>query len=174
MPGARYLPFAPLLWFAREVVQSRGWSVLEVWDEYRDQGEAPWRWVDERASAALAHVGQAPTLLVTKSLTSHAVVIAAERDLPGIWLTPLLKVDRIVDGFRRLEKPALLVGGSADATWDGELARGLGKDVLELDGANHSLELEGDPQSSIDALRLVVERVDAFVAALDATKETRA
>ena len=114
LPGARYLPFAPLLWFAREVAQRHGWSVLEVWDEYRDQSEAPWQWVDERASAALAHVGEVGVLLVAKSLTSHAVAVAAEGDLPGIWLTPLLHIDRIADGFCALNAPALLVGGAAD------------------------------------------------------------
>ena len=47
LPGALYLPFAPLLWFAREVALARGCSVLEVWDEYRDRSQDPWRWVFE-------------------------------------------------------------------------------------------------------------------------------
>jgi hypothetical protein len=38
--------------------------------------------------------------------------------------------------------------------------------VLELEGANHALQMEGDPLASIDALRRVVERMDVFVAAL--------
>jgi pimeloyl-ACP methyl ester carboxylesterase len=166
LPGALYLPFAPLLWFAREVALARGWSVLEVWDEYRDRSEDPWRWVFERAEAALRHVGDAPTALVTKSISSRAVTIAVEQGLPGIWLTPLLRNDDIAVGFEQLSAPALVVGGTADESWDGELARRAGHEVLELEGANHSLQLEGDPLASIDALRRVVERMDAFVAAL--------
>lgn len=167
LPGARYLPFAPLLWFAREVALARGWSVLEVWDEYLDRSEDPWRWVEERAEAALRRAGEARTMLVTKSITSRAVTIATERSLPGIWLTPLLHNDDIAAGFEQLLAPALLVGGTADESWEGAAAQRAGHDVLELDGANHSLQIEGDPLASVDALRRVIERMDAFAAALD-------
>lgn len=168
LPGARYLPFAPLLWFAREVAQRHGWSVLEVWDEYRDQSQDWGSWVEERAGAALARAGSARVALVAKSMSSRAVTIAAERGVPGVWLTPLLNEPVVAIGFARLGAPALLVGGTADESWNVELARSLGKDVLELEGANHRLEIEGDPLASVDALRRVVERVDAFVAVLDA------
>ena len=166
LPGARYLPFAPLLWFAREVALARGWSVLEVWDEYRDRSEDPSRWVFDRAEAALRHGGDAGRALVTKSISSRAVTTAAEMGLPGIWLTPLLHDAEIATGFEQVSAPALLVGGTADESWDGELARRAGHEVLELEGANHALQIEADPLASIDALRRVVERMDAFVAAL--------
>lgn len=168
LPGARYLPFAPLLWFAREVALARGWSVLEVWDEYLDRSIDPWQWVSERAEAALARAGDAETMLVTKSISSRAVTIAAERGLPGIWMTPLLHDEQIATGFEQLSAPALLVGGTADESWDGELARLAGHEVLELEGANHALQLDGDPLGSVDALRRVIDRMDVFVRALDA------
>ncbi len=166
LPGARYLPFAPLLWFAREVALARGWSVLEVWDEYRDRSEDPWRWVFERAEAALRRAGDAQVALVTKSIASRAVTIAAERGLPGVWLTPLLHDDDIAVGFEQLSASALLVGGTADESWDGDFARRAGHDVLELDGADHGLQISGDPLGSVDALRRVAERIDVFVAGL--------
>jgi hypothetical protein len=166
LPGALYLPFAPLLWFAREVALARGWSVLEVWDEYRDRTEDPWRWVFERAEAALRHAGDAGRALVTKSISSRAVTIAAEKGLAGIWLTPLLNDDDIAVGFEQLSAPALLVGGTADESWDGALAQRAGHEVLEIEGANHALQIEGDPLASIDALRRVTERMDVFVAEL--------
>ncbi|HWL33359.1 MAG TPA: hypothetical protein VNP89_07115 [Gaiellaceae bacterium] len=168
LPGARYLPFAPLLWFAQEVALARGWSVLEVWDEYLDRSIDPWQWVSERAEAALARAGDAETMLVTKSISSRAVTIAAERGLPGIWMTPLLHDEQIATGFEQLSAPALLVAGTADESWDGELARLAGHEVLELEGANHALQLDGDPLGSVDALRRVIDRMDVFVRALDA------
>lgn len=163
LPGAQYLPFAPLLWFAREVASSKGWSVLDVWDEYLDRSEDPWRWVEERAEAALARAGDARVVLVTKSITSRAVRIAAERSLPGIWLTPLLHNDEIAAGFSALQAPALLVGGTADESWDGAGARRSEHEVLELDGADHSLQIPGHPLASVDALRRVVARIDEFI-----------
>jgi hypothetical protein len=170
LPGARYLPFAPLLWFAREIALARGWSVLEIWDEYLDRTADPERWVVERARAAFEHAGDARTLLVTKSLTSRAVSLAADGDAPGIWLTPLLHDAGIAAGFEQLSAPALLVGGTADESWDGGIARRAGLEVLELEGADHALQIEGDPIASVDLLRRVVERMDAFVAANDPAK----
>jgi hypothetical protein len=168
LPGARYLPFAPLLWYAREAALARGWSVLEVWDEYVDRSLDPWQWVSDRAEAALARAGAVTTMLVTKSISSSAVTIASERDVPGIWLTPLLHEDQIAAGFERLSAPALLVGGTADESWDGELARRAGHGVLELEDANHALQFDGDPAASIDALRHVVDRMNAFIGTLRA------
>jgi hypothetical protein len=165
LPGARYLPFAPLLWFAREIAQAHGWTVLEVWDEYRDRNVDARAWVEERANAALDHLGTTRTLLVTKSLSSHAVYLAAARNLPGVWLTPLLYLPEIAEGFRQLRAPALLVGGVEDESWDGELARSSRHEVLELERADHSLQIPGEPLASIDALRRVAERVDGFVEA---------
>lgn len=166
LPGARYLPFGPLLWFSREVAQSRGWSVLEVWDEYLDRSADPWRWVEERTEAALARAGDAQLVLVTKSITSRAARIAAERALPGIWLTPLLHDAEIAAAFARLEAPALLIGGTADESWDGAVARQAGHEVLELEGAGHSLQLSGDPVASVGLLRQVTVLVDDFVGRL--------
>ena len=168
LPGARYLPFAPLLWFAREVASARGWSVLEVWDEYLDRAVDPRSWVEKRATAALDRANSDRIVLVTKSITSGAVGMAAERGLPGVWLTPLLGNDEIAAGFDSLKAPALLVGGTADESWDADVARRGGHEVLELEGADHSLQLPEDPLGSIDALRTVAERMDAFVAALEA------
>jgi hypothetical protein len=105
--------------------------------------------------------------MVTKSLTSRAVTFAEERNLPGIWLTPLLHEPEIAEGFERLHAPALLVGGTADESWDSGLATRAGHAVLELEGADHALQIPGDPIASIDGLRRVVERLDSFVAALD-------
>jgi hypothetical protein len=164
LPGARYPPSAPLLWFAREVAKSHGWSVLEVWDEYVDRTEDPWRWVEDRAEAALARAGDARVFLVTKSLTSRAVRIAAARCLPGVWLTPLLHNGEIAAGFELLSAPALLVGGTADESWDASVA---GRhEVLEIEGADHALQLPESPDASVAALGKLVERMDQFVGRL--------
>ena len=167
LPGARYSPASPLLWFARKAVQRHGWTVVEVWDEWKGGGD-PVSWVEERARAALASVPDAEErLVVAKSISTPAAALAADLGLPAVWLTPLLKEQDVLAGLRRRSAPALLVGGTADPAWDARVARELeGAEVLELDGANHTLEIEDDPLASIDALRLLTERVDAFVGGL--------
>jgi hypothetical protein len=54
--------------------------------------------------------------------------------------------------------PALLIGSPADPTW-GEGAAPDGPEILELEGLDHSLQIEGDPMASLDVLRRVTERI---------------
>jgi len=164
LPGAAYVPAAPLLWYAREVLQAEAWTVLQVWDTW-DRSDDAHQWVAERFEAALEYVGQAPSrLIVAKSLTSLAIPAAAERDLPGVWLTPLLNRPDVRAGLEASNAPTLAVGGTADETWDSRFVANLTNlEVLEIDGADHTLQHPGDPAASIGALLLVVERIRRFV-----------
>jgi pimeloyl-ACP methyl ester carboxylesterase len=166
LPGARYPTRAPLLWFAREVAVARGFGVLEVLDE-PPVGEDPFAWVRDRAQRALEHRPTALDVVIGKSLSSDVADIAAERELPAIWLTPLLDRPGILAALARTSRPTLLVGGTADPTWRPDaLADNVMLDRLELDGLDHGLQLAGDPQASLAALRKVVKRVDRFLGAL--------
>ena len=64
LPGVRYFSQAPLLWFAREVAQAHGWSVIEV-DERAPQDEEPFEWMrglagepEQRRLAEVANSGK--------------------------------------------------------------------------------------------------------------------
>jgi hypothetical protein len=98
-------------------------------------------------------------LVLAKSVTTRASGLVAERGWAGIWLTPLLDDAESVAGLRRRSAPALLVGGTADPSWDGELARELSDDVLEVGGADHGL-------ARIDQAPLIAAAVRAFSARL--------
>jgi hypothetical protein len=125
--------------------------------------------VRERAEAAIsAAEGAERLVIVAKSLSTRAAGLAAERSIPAVWLTPLLDDPESVDGLRRRTAPALLVGGTADPTWDGRLAGELSEDVLELAGADHGLGTGVDARALLANLERVVERVDAFAARLEA------
>lgn len=167
LPGMQYSTQAPLLWFARGIALSRGWSALEVLDAL-PEGEEPFAWARDRARRALDHVDRvAEVAVVGKSLASGAAGIVADRLLPAVWLTPLLDRRHVVDEIARTPRPALLIGGSADATWvpDALPDHGL-LDVVHLDGLDHSLERRGDPMASLDALRAVTARIDRFLGAI--------
>ncbi|NJP92534.1 alpha/beta hydrolase [Nonomuraea sp. FMUSA5-5] len=168
LPGAAYVPARPLLHFARTVLVRRGWSVQEIWwetPETRDQDEMA-AWVLEQARAALDAEGDVPrVLLVAKSLGSFAAPLVAERGLPAIWLTPLLRYTLVADALRRSREPALLVGGGADRSWDGKTAVATGHEYVEIPGADHGLEGE----DAVESARMLVDAttaMDRFVAAL--------
>ncbi|HEV8053978.1 MAG TPA: hypothetical protein VGP30_04030, partial [Candidatus Limnocylindrales bacterium] len=138
LPGAGYAVTAPLLWFAREAALAGGSNVLALTDTFNGSDD-PLRWVEERAEAAIQHVdGPIPPLLIAKSLTSLAAPLAARLGLSAVWLTPLINaagtsVSRVVlDGLAAASAPCLLVGGSADPSWDMVIARSVPRaEVLE-------------------------------------------
>jgi hypothetical protein len=164
LPGVRYFSQAPLLWFAREAAQARGWSVLEL-SERAPADEEPFAWMRDRTERALESASEADAVVVIgKSLGSAAAPLAAERGLAAVWLTPLLIRPEVVAALRAGTAPALLVGSSADPTWsDGEQPGSGSVEVLEFEGLDHSLQAEGDPLASLDALRTVTERIGGFL-----------
>ena len=167
-PGALELSAAS--WYAPLVaVLHRGWTAVAYRDEFTDRSIEPAPWVRERAEAALRHAGSpSKTMVLSKSLGTFAAELAAERSLPAIWLTPLLTVPGVADALRARTAPALLVGGTADAMWDGAVARSISDDVLEFDGADHAfLDGDLDPRTYLATMIRIVERVDAFVDRID-------
>lgn len=161
LPGVRYFSQAPLLWFAREAVQARGWSVVEV-DERAPDDREPFEWMRDQAQRALeAAAGAELVVVVGKSLGSAAAPMVSG---PAVWLTPLLIRPEIVEALGSATAPALLVGSPADPTWgNGTVPDNPALEVLELPGLDHSLQVSGDPLASLDVLRTVTERVGAFL-----------
>jgi hypothetical protein len=166
LPGARYPTRAPLLWFAREVAVARGYGVLELLDEPA-AGEDPFAWIRDRAARALEHRPSAQDVVIGKSLSSEVAAIAADRELPAIWLTPLLDRPSVIAGLAAAARPTLIVGSTADPTWRPDaIPENAMIDRAQLDGLDHGLQLPGDPETSLKALRTVVKRIDRFLGAL--------
>jgi hypothetical protein len=162
LPGVRYFSQAPLLWFAREVAEAAGWSVLEL-SERAPAGQEPFEWILKRAESALNATSATQVALVGKSLGSAAAPLATQRALPAVWLTPLLIRPEVLAALGATDRPTLIVGSSADPSWSGgELPENEALEVMELEGLDHSLQHEGDPLASIDVLRAVSERVASF------------
>lgn len=88
LPGRRYTPDGPMLFFAAQVALMRGWDVRQVWwevpqfDSAVDEGA----WVGAQLEAAVdgdpGHV-----LVVAKSLGTLAAPAAASRGYDAAWLT---------------------------------------------------------------------------------------
>jgi hypothetical protein len=166
LPGVAYFSQAPLLWFAREAARQRGWSVLELTERAPADAE-PLPWMLDRAERALGATSAGTVAVIGKSLASAAAGLVAERGLPAVWLTPLLVRPEVVEALRSAPAPALLIGSPADPTWgDGAMPEAPAIAVLELEGLDHSLQVEGDPLASLDVLRAVTEHVSAFLSRL--------
>jgi hypothetical protein len=164
LPGQFYPTRAPVLWFAREAVMAEGWSALEVLGE-PGQHPDPLGWERDCAEHALARSTSRQVLVIGKSLASLLAGEISERGLPAVWLTPLLTEASVIDALARTQLSTLLVGGTADALWRGDvIPDNPALEVLELAGVDHAVQVPGDPLASVEALRELTASVRRLAA----------
>jgi hypothetical protein len=167
LPGRGYGSQAPLLYYTRLLLRSRGWSVRTLhWERVPGLDPADQAGVRAVAADLLATADPARDLVIGKSLGSLALPAAADRGISGIWLTPLLGVEDVRRAAARAAAHTLLVGGTADPYWDAAAAGATGAAVFEVPGADHSLERPGDLESTLGMLSAVLTRVAAQLDAL--------
>lgn len=166
LPGGGYGVEGPVLYYPAIAARRRGADLRRhAWTRQFSSGEAP---VDFAVAEigpiveAAIRAGERP-LIIAKSLSTSAAVIAARHGLPAIWLTPVLTWPSVVDGIRANAGPSLLVGGTGDSMWDATLARELSPHVCEIPGGDHSLLVDGPLSLSLDAMSTVTAAVEAFL-----------
>ncbi|WP_030488163.1 hypothetical protein [Micromonospora chokoriensis] len=165
LAGRMFGPGAPLPMYAGDVAELRGATVHR--HSWTQESPSPNRpeiedWVRGEVTPLIDRVGGRP-LLMAKSLGTNAAVIAAERSLPAVWLTPVLTMPWVLDAMRRATAPFLLVGGTADKLWDGDAARRLSPHVFEVADADHGMYVPGPLTESIAVLGQVVVAIEAFL-----------
>jgi hypothetical protein len=171
LPGRGYTVAHPLLHWTCRALSEDGWFVQAVsWDAEDLTADRAGEFV---AGAAVQASDRAPradtTLVVGKSLGTFAAGWATGRGWPGVWLTPLLDLPEITQPLRAAARDGiqgLLVGGTADPSWNGAVARELGLPVHEVHGANHSLEMASGWSDSVESVRVAVSAVARFAATL--------
>jgi hypothetical protein len=164
LPGRAFPVTMPLLRLAVDALERHGHDVRAVtWTPPDPLPDDPTPWVVERLEEALAD--GAPGVVVAKSLGTRAAGWAAERGVPAVWLTPLLRDPGCLAGVRGNPAPQLVVAGLADPLHDPSVSGSLGCDVLELEGADHALSRTGDADLGDDAARIEAA-LDGFLARL--------
>jgi len=167
IPGGAFGPAAGLLLYAGTVAEHRGASVHWHWwsEPPPRQNAGPWVVAQiEPLLPAEAEPRRSAPLLIGKSLGTHAACLAADRNLPAVWLTPLLTDPGVVDGLAGATAPCLLIGGTSDPLWDGAQARRLSPHVLEIPAAGHGLQVPGPVSDSIAVLARVITAIEDFLA----------
>ncbi len=160
LPGRGYPHDAPLLHYTREVFTRHGWTARDV--EWRDGSDTPFDAAAAQATAALDEVTASTQVVVAKSLGTLVMPYAVAHRLRGVWLTPVLVDPEIEAASQQLSPVDLLVGGTADALWDQEVARSAPARVFQVEGADHGMELPGTVLDSIDVVRAVAAQVEKF------------
>lgn len=169
LPGARYPVERPLLSYPRAAIHRRGGMTHDVsWavPEFRDsEDERAWvvARVRDAVAAAEAATGGVPPLVIAKSIGSLAAPVVRDRQLAAVWLTPIVSDQATVAALRQASRPCLMVGGTGDQFWDGEIARSITPHVLEVPGADHAMLMPGRPAESAAVLEAVVTAVEHFL-----------
>jgi len=172
VPGREYGPQAPLLDLASEAladcdaaVQTINWTVP---DGLLDIGPEPF--VRAHVTAALHRLADAAPaarpVIIAKSLGTHGALLAAERELPAIWLTPLLHIEVIAEAITRNPAPAVLVGGTRDPSWLPDVAAATGKTIVTIDGGDHGLRPPGPLRAYTEALGVAGTAIEEFLSQL--------
>ncbi|GAA2850358.1 hypothetical protein Acy02nite_33570 [Actinoplanes cyaneus] len=175
IPGYAYSAERPLLHFAGEVFAKHGWTTRQIrWPSLlppRSDDVALWNrqlrsYVHYHLGQVLAAEPDRRIALAGKSMGCFAAALAAERGLPAVWLTPILRDSELPADLHRGTAPFLLLGAAGDPDWEPAVARGLGRPFFEAGKAAHGLEIPGDPVRSVDVLREATAAMDSFVSGL--------
>lgn len=175
-PGLGYTAHMPVLYYPRCLLLERGADALLVEYDYhgwvdfrmpRDPERDRW-FFDDVVAACEAGLGQRPysgVTLVGKSLGTLAMghLLTEDARLSRarcVWLTPLLRADRLRTQMRQARGHSLFVIGTADSHYDPahleEVRLASGGESVVIQGADHSLEIEGDTLGSIRAVEQIV------------------
>ena len=170
VPGAGYKAEAPLLYWPAELLKDRGWHVRAIrWTDDDDPGDDPHGLAARAVERAFAEApGAGQRLIVAKSFGTFAIPWADAANVAGIWLTPILTDDAIRKTLSGTRKPDLLIGGSRDKFWVPAGLSGTARTFVEIDDADHSLQVPNDWRASQSAQAQAFTAVERFVAGLGA------
>jgi hypothetical protein len=182
-PGLGYTAEMPVLYYPRRLLLDGGADALLVEYDYRgrvgfrmprDPERDRW-FFDDVAAACAAGLGQrsySGVALVGKSLGTLAMGYLLTKDARlsrarCVWLTPLLREDRLRAQMRRARGYSLFVIGTADSHYDpgylDEVRFAPGNESLVIQGADHGLEIEGDTVGSIRAVEQTIRVMQRFL-----------
>ncbi|MFC4784553.1 hypothetical protein ACT8ZV_08770 [Nocardioides sp. MAHUQ-72] len=164
LPGSRYSPDGPLLFFATQVALGRGWDVRQVWWDVPqlDSDAEEVAWVGSELEAAVdGHEGR--VLVVAKSLGTLAAPVAAARGYDAAWLTPLLTEPDVAEPLRSYPAAQLVVIGSGDPFLDQDVLDALPGEHLVVPG-DHVLRVPGDAAAMVASHDRFVRCFDAWLA----------
>lgn len=165
LPGSKYTPDGPMLFFAAQVALMRGWDVRQVWWEVPRFGSDAEQvaWVGSELDAAVdGYAGR--VMVVAKSLGTLAAPVAAARGYDAAWLTPLLTESDVAEPLLSYPAAQFVVIGSSDPCLRHDVLDALPGERLVVPG-DHILRVPGDPAA-------MVASHDRFLRSFDAWLET--
>lgn len=145
LPGMNFPISMPLLFMPSIALADAGWTVWHAsWDltDIAQDDDALWDAVNTAASDLAGAAGTSEggtTVILGKSVGTLASRWVAGADLPAVWLTPLVREKGVAECMTAATAPALLIGGTADRSWDPVAANAATTHIVEIADADHAL-----------------------------------
>lgn len=181
LPGAGYTTKAPLFHYASSLFLNESMDVLEVQYPYNDPFYQEFSWeelieaVHYDVNTVLDHVlADKPyrqKLFLAKSIGTLCMDSLFKRtdvkESKAIWVTPLLKEERVQDALANTNVQSLCIIGDKDSNYSPEGLERIGRHSFSttkvIPNMNHNLEHEGHILESIDMLRSIMKEIKAFI-----------
>jgi hypothetical protein len=181
LPGFNYTCDMPLLYYSTRLLEQRDADVLQLHADYATtdfQTASPLERLqrlsgDSQALVAggLARQSYNRLVLVGKSIGTLALASLISTPIAAnavtIWLTPLLGQPWLVEAAIKSHNPALFVAGTADTAFDAAALKRIqdssGAEAILVEGANHSLEIPGEPLRSIEKMGEIMQGLAGFL-----------
>jgi hypothetical protein len=179
-PGGNYGMDGPLLYYPSELLQAAGWDTLALTYSFQVEMKSispdlfPGLMEECRASVATVlaereypHVG-----LVGKSLGAAVVAYLCQTepslvDARAAYLTPPMGTPLFDPIFSQTKQPAYLAAGSDDRFYDPQVLKALRVPhlfkVTVIQGADHSMDVPGDLDASLEAVKWVAGEIVEFM-----------
>jgi hypothetical protein len=181
LPGMGYTSHMPVLYYPASLLLFIGADVMRIEYDYSNRPDflqltgaerVNWLISDVSASckAGLSQRCYQKITLIGKSIGTIAMGRLLTNDTMfnkarAIWLTPVFRNEELRKQVQQCRQKSLFVIGTADPNYDPVFleeitARG---EILVIDGADHSLEIEGDPLQSLKAMEKLIEAIKRFL-----------
>lgn len=183
LPGLGYTCQMPLFYYPTLLLQALGADVLCVDYAYNRRPDfqtlpppeqARWLYTDVAAAynSILSQRSYEQVTVIGKSLGTlamgHLLTTEALRmDTKAIWLTPLLKNEALRAQIQRYGQHSLFVIGTADphysAAYLAEVQAATQGERVVVEGADHSLVINGDVFKTLQAMDQIMHAVQKFL-----------
>jgi predicted alpha/beta-hydrolase family hydrolase len=179
LPGDNYGVDGPLLYYPSQLLWNEGWDTVAITYGYQSAGKPflPLAIAEvlcecQRAIEILLRQREySKVVLMGKSLGASLVALLCQQiSLPpwtrAVYLTPPLGA-MFNPIFLKTTQPACLALGTADRFYDAEALQALQEaktfHLIQIEGADHSLNVKGNIMASLDGVKQVSEGVLTFI-----------
>ena len=181
LPGMGYTAHMPVLYYPAHLLMHLGADALRVEYEYSNRpdflqlaGAERVQWLIGDVSAScnvvlslrryqkITLIGKSiGTLAMGHLLTSDTRFEKAQ----AIWLTPVFRNERLRKQIKQCRQKSLFVIGTADPNYNPVFLTEISAkgESLVIDGADHSLEIEGDLMQSLEAMKRLIKTIKKFL-----------